>query len=110
MENRSFARTDTHLPVKYYCDNTLYTGIIKNISENGMYICTSNFLPCTDMIEMLIPLQEKVSRFFVKIRRIEKVNDSKLNVGIEIIDPPESYVEYVEGLKAAVRSHSALRS
>jgi hypothetical protein len=76
MEKRTYTRTDINLPVKYFCESMIYNGTIKNLSENGMYISTTNFLPCRDSIEMLIPLKEEISNFKARIRRIEKVDDT----------------------------------
>jgi c-di-GMP-binding flagellar brake protein YcgR len=101
MERRSHERIDANLAIKYYIENTLYAGTVENISENGMYFSTGNFLPCKDKLEMLIPLKEEVSTCFVKIRRIVKVNDKKLKVGVEVLNPPASYREYVQNLKSA---------
>ena len=104
MEKRAFERTDTNLPVKYYCENMVYNGAIKNLSENGMYISTTNFLPCRNEIEMLIPLKEEVSIFKARIRRIEKVNDELFNIGVEVLNPPDTYIRFVETLKASCKS------
>ena len=104
MDRRSFDRVDTSLPVKYVCDDILYSGTIKNISENGMFIKTGNFLPCINWIEIFVPLEEGISKFFARIRRIEKVDESNLSMGIELLDPPDSYIEFVSNLKASIQS------
>ncbi len=104
MNRRSFDRVDMSLPVKYVCEDTLYSGTIKNLSENGMFIKTGNFLPCINWIEILVPLENEISKFFARIRRIEKVDDSNYSMGIEILDPPVSYIEFVGNLKVAIKS------
>ncbi len=96
MERRSFERVDMCLPVKYVCDNRLYSGTVKNLSENGMFISTGNFLPCIVRIEILIPLDEEISRFYVRIRRIEKIDDANYSMGVELMDSPESYLQFVK--------------
>ena len=101
MEKRTFERTDTNLPVKYFCENMVYNGTIKNISENGMYISTTNFLPCKHNIEMMIPLKEEASIFKARIRRIEKVNDALFNIGVELLNPPDTYIKFIESLKSS---------
>ncbi len=106
MEKRAFRRKNTTLPVKYFCECMIYNGTIKNISENGMYISTTNFLPCKNNIEMLIPLNNEVSKFNTRIRRIEKVNDLLFNIGVEILDPPETYLKFVKNLKSSDKACS----
>ena len=104
MNRRSFDRVDMSLPVKYVCDDTLYSGTIKNLSENGMFIKTGNFLPCINWIEIFVPLDEEISRFFARIRRIEKIDDANFSMGIELLDPPYKYMEFVSNLKAVIKS------
>ncbi|MEW6599404.1 MAG: PilZ domain-containing protein [Nitrospirota bacterium] len=104
MDRRSFDRVATNLPVKYVCDDMLYSGTIRNISENGMYIKTSNFLPCINWIEIFVPLQEEISRFFARIRRVEKIDDANYCMGIELLDPPRNYLAFVGNLKTLVKS------
>lgn len=106
MERRVFKRTDAELPVKYYCDRMFYTGTVKNLSENGLFISTINFLPCLDLIELLIPLEDEVSMCYARIRRIIKINDYKFNIGVELLNPPSSYLRYVSRLKSADRTQT----
>lgn len=96
MERRCFERIDICLPVRYVCDDMLYSGTVKNLSENGMFINTGNFLPCIDRLEILIPLNEEISRFYAMIRRIEKIDDANYSMGVELLDSPESYLQFVE--------------
>ena len=92
------------MPVKYYCDDRLYSGTVKNISEKGMFISTGNFLPCINTLEVLIPLEEEISTFSARIRRIEKIDDASYSMGIELIDPPESYRKFINNLMSPVKS------
>ena len=99
MERRAFERINTSLPVKYTCDDILYAGTIENISEKGMFISTGNFLPCIKTLEVLIPLEKEISKFAVKIRRIERTDPSHFIMGVEVQDPPDNYIEFVKALK-----------
>jgi hypothetical protein len=104
MEKRAFERAEATLPVKYFCENTQYAGTVKNLSENGMFISTSDFLPCGNTVELLVPLKEKVSKFSARIKRIVKINESKYNIGVELLDPPENYLEFVSILKSTCKT------
>ena len=99
MERRAFERVNTSLPVKYMCDDRLYTGTIENISEKGMFISTGNFLPCIKTLDVLIPLEKEISKFSVKIRRIEKNDPSHLSMGVEVQHPPDNYIKFVKALQ-----------
>lgn len=104
MNRRSFDRVDTSLPVKYVCDDRLYSGTIGNLSENGMFIKTGNFLPCINWIELYVPIDEEISSFHARIRRVEKIDDENYTMGVEILAPPYSYIEFVGNLKAAIKT------
>lgn len=110
MEKRAFERIKTNIPVTYYCEQMLYTGLIKNLSENGMYISTTNFLPCKDKIEMIIPLKKAVTTFKSRIRRIKRINESRFYIGVEILNPPASFIEFVADLKYGNSSGRGLSS
>jgi hypothetical protein len=104
MEKRSFERFDANLPVKYYCDDRLYSGTVRNISEKGMFINTANFLPCIDRLEIIIPLEEEISKFSARIKRVEKIDDLNYSMGIEIVDPPENYTQFVSTFRFPVNT------
>jgi c-di-GMP-binding flagellar brake protein YcgR len=101
MEKRAFKRVPAHLPVKYTCDNIQYSGTAKNISENGMFIRTNNFLPCDNTVEIIVPLKEQISRISASIRRIEKKTSTDFAVGVELINPSDSYIKYVRNLSSS---------
>jgi c-di-GMP-binding flagellar brake protein YcgR len=103
MNRRAFERIDTSLPVKYFCEESLLSGTVKNLSENGMFISTGNFLPCSDRLEIIVPLEDEISKFYARIRRIEKVDDLNYSMGIELIDPPDNYRKFVDNLKISVQ-------
>ncbi len=104
MERRVFERINMCLPVKYLCGSRQYSGTVHNISEIGMYISTDNFLPCQTSLEIIMPVNNEIANFRVEIRRIERINDSKLNIGVELADPPGNYLRFIESLKAAAES------
>ncbi len=99
MERRAHERVNTSLPVKYMCDARLYAGTIENVSAKGMFISTGNFLPCIDTFEVLMPLEKEISTFSVQIRRIEKKDDSHFSMGVEVQDPPDSYIKFVKDIQ-----------
>ncbi len=108
MERRLYRRVDTCIPVKYHCEYILYNGTVENISENGMFIRTTNFLPCTNEIEMIVPLNEIVTTCTAKIRRIIKTDNTTFQVGLEILNPSSAYLDFVEKLKSlcsSLKSH-----
>jgi len=95
MEKRAHKRIETRVPVKYYCENILYSGTVRNLSKNGMYIRTGNLLPCTQCIDLLMPLKEEIAKFHARIVRIVKMNTLDFNIGIMLEKPPQIYSRYL---------------
>ncbi len=104
MERRAHERIDTSLPVKCIFDEILYSGTIDNLSEQGMFISTGNFLPCGDSLEVIIPLEDEISKFHANIKRIEKIDDFNYSMGIEIHDAPDNYKQFVCNLRMPART------
>ena len=40
MKKRAYERISVNVPVSFFCDNEEYTGTMKNLSNNGMFIET----------------------------------------------------------------------
>ena len=99
MERRAYERVNTNLPVKYYCEDNCHAGTVHNVSEQGMFISTGNFLPCTNSLEIHIPMNREMLCCEAEIRRIEKIDDSNYTMGIELITPPDTYLKFVSGLR-----------
>jgi hypothetical protein len=60
MERRAFERISTNIYAKFFCDRILHTGIMTNLSKNGMHIKTKAYLPFKSESEVLFPLMEEV--------------------------------------------------
>ena len=102
MEKRAHERMNAIVAARLSCDDLYYSfcyGTIMNISENGMRIETSKCLPCGTKIELLIYDKAEVLHVPVRVRRIikESVYDA---MGIEILNPPQDYLEFVDSLKS----------
>ena len=102
MGKRAHERINTIVAARFFCDNLYYSfcyGTIKNISENGMRIETSKCLPFGAKTELLIYDKAEVLHVHVRVRRIikESIYDA---MGIEILNPSQDYLEFVEGLKS----------
>jgi hypothetical protein len=98
MEKRAFERIPLNLHINHICDDLLHTGTITNCSEKGMYISTKVIFPCDPQFEILIPLKKDVLKVFVKITRLEKTGDVYDGMGVELLNPPQNYLDFVNSL------------
>jgi len=105
MDNRAFERIPANIEVTFHCNNMHYTGTIVNISENGMYICTSDMCsPFDSQFEVVIPRNNDSLNVPVNLNRIILSPDSRDGIGVELSDSSPDYVEMVKGLKNTVTS------
>ncbi len=101
MEKRTFGRVDTSLPIRYFCSNLFYTGTVTNLSGNGMFISTRMHFPFSSRFELLLPLKEEILRLPVKVTRIVKTDGFYNGMGVELLNPDQNYLEFVDTLKSA---------
>jgi hypothetical protein len=99
IEKRAYNRTISHLYVRFFYDSILYTGIVRDISNNGMYIKAKKRLPLRSIFELQIPLIEEVLNVSVKVNRIVNTSDIYKGMGIEVLNPPKSYLELADNIK-----------
>ena len=99
MARRADIRFPIQINVKFYCSDKVYSGIVTNISETGMFIKTNEMcLPEEREFNLTIPLEEEFARFPVRINRMVNMEGGNYGIGVELLDPPPEYVEFVENL------------
>lgn len=99
MQNRAYERIYVQLEAMYHCGVRINSGIVTNISENGMFIHTKLDLPFDINFELIIPSSKGALNFPVKIIRIEKSNGVYNGIAVEIATPSQSYLDYVSTLR-----------
>ena len=104
IEKRAYKRIASHLYARFFYDGILYTGIVTDISNNGMYIKAKKRLPLRSIFELQIPLMKEVLNVSVKVSRIVNISDIYKGLGIEVWNQPKSYLELL--IKLNLGSHS----
>lgn len=106
MEKRSCARFAAHLQARLFYGNMVYTGIITNLSDSGMFICTKMKFPVDSVLITVIQEGDHTVKLPVKIRRTFKsdhdggyIEDSGL--GVELLNPPKEYAEIVSKYRSS---------
>jgi len=95
-------RIPVSLPVKLFCSNGHYSGIAMNVSKNGMYIKTGITLPAESNFHVCMPYNEDELKVPVKLVRLAETYGFFDAVGVEVLNPPEKYLEFVGGLMTAL--------
>ena len=101
MQNRTFDRICVELDVMYYCGTIINSGIITNISENGLFIHTKLEFPFNVNFELIMPSNTGILNFPVEISRLEKHHGRYNGIGVRIADPSPSYLAYIGTLRTS---------
>jgi hypothetical protein len=100
MQQRAFERVPANINIRFYTCDTAYSGTVKNISENGMFINTDKMLfPFDSAIEIIIPFEEKLLKVPVKVVRMTKSDDVFDGIGVTLLDNHQDYLALVNSLK-----------
>ena len=105
MHRRNFERISSDIKIRFSCDNMDYCGTITNLSENGMFINTHDMcFPFDSKFEVVIEMNGNVMDVPVKVSRLTKTNESYDGIAVELLSPPESYLELIKNLRSDLTS------
>lgn len=99
MARRATWRIPIQLNVRLIMGGKVSTGTVKNLSENGMFISADE----TDFDKdsecfISIPVDNETLNVPGKLVRIIRENNSHGGIGVELMDPPKKYLDFVENL------------
>jgi hypothetical protein len=105
MKKRAFERIPSNLVAKFYCSNTTFYGILTNLSENGMCFKTVMYLPSESIppgsgIKLLVNLKKDSLEVPVKVVRIAKTGGFCDTMGVELLEQPSDYLEFIKKSKS----------
>lgn len=98
MARRSTWRIPIRLSVILNCGSRVCPATVTNLSETGMFISEVTGFAEDSQFDISIPLKEGVLHVPGKLVRLSKINGSKNGIGVELMDPPQNYLEFVENL------------
>ncbi len=104
MQRRAYERVRTHLEAKFYCGTKVIFGVIRNISENGLFIKTKVDFPVNINFDLLIPYDNELMTLPVRISWLARSDGECRGLGVEVIDPPQYYLDYVNNLRPGTKS------
>jgi superoxide reductase len=99
MKKRAFERVTASHQLSFSYNNTVYSGIVTNLSENGMRINTRDCPPFKSKFDILFPLEEDVLTLPAQVKRLVKREDVVDAMGVEIFNPSMKYLQFVRNLK-----------
>lgn len=102
MERRAYKRFPSNLLVRLHCADTLHYGIATNLSENGMCIKTGISLPSELSFMINVPFKQDVLKVPARVNRLVQSDGFYDGFGVEILDPPENYSEFLSTINSAL--------
>jgi len=107
MEKRQFQRLPVNLQSRLFYGNMVYTGVVTNLSESGMFISTKVSFPMDSVFIAVILLNEHTMQVPIKIRRTVRSGDHSGSpedngIGVGLLDPSREYLDFVSSTRAAL--------
>ena len=99
MQRRAFERIPVDYKVRYFCGDTACNGTVTNLSENGMFIDTTLDFPFESNFELVLPLNDEILKISAIIKRVIKEKGIYMGMGVQLLNPPENYLQLVDELR-----------
>lgn len=102
-QKRRFERITAELEVRFFFGNIFYSGVVTNLSENGMFIRTKISSSLEAVFSIIIHPEKKLLHVLAKVKRLQKTNGCD-GIGVEIINPSQYYLELINSLKSVLQT------
>ncbi len=99
MEKRSYERIEAVQLVRISCRNKIYTGATLNLSEKGIFVDIKRGFSTNIMCSIYIYIDDQLLKMLARVKHFTRINGSCYGVGIEVINSPKNYLEYMKNLK-----------
>jgi len=99
MARRATWRIPTNINARLHCCNNGCSRTVTNLSENGMSVSTNEMCsPIDSQFEIIIPLKEETLHVAVKLIRSVKTDSDSNGIGVELLNPSQKYINFVNDL------------
>jgi len=100
IERRVSERIPSSIAVRFTYNrllDSLYYGTVDNISRNGMLVRTGTCFPNHTNITLFI-YKDRILMVNAKVKRVIKADGFYRAMGIEVTEPSEEYLDFIDGL------------
>ena len=100
MEKRAFERVAVKLQARLFYGNMVYTGLVTNISEKGMFICTKMQFPVHARLITALKAGDFTYQLTIKIRRTVRPGSHPVcledaGLGVLLLNPPGEHIDFL---------------
>lgn len=110
MEKRTFQRLPVNLQSRLFYGNMIYTGIVTNLSENGMFITTKVNFPVDSVFIAIILLDSHTISVPIKIRRTvraeQSISNEESGLGVGLLNTSKEYLDFISKTRASLSNVS----
>ena len=98
-EKREYKRFDIDVQATLFYDNMVYSGVIMNLSKNGMFIRTKRQFPVDTMLMATLRIDDETVQIPVQIKRAVHSDNFSVpgesGLGVHIIRSSKKYLNFV---------------
>ncbi len=98
VEKRAFNRIPVNIDARFFHGNIFYSGIVRNLSDQGMFIDTKKCLPSDSMFVVIIREDNDLLKLIAKVKRASMNADACLGMGVELLSPSAGYLDFIHKL------------
>lgn len=95
-ERRSSERVPVGEEVKICEGNLFFSGTALNISDKGMFIGTKKHFALNAISLIVLRIKDRLFKLPARIKRSTLKTGFYDGIGVELIDPPRDYLEFLD--------------
>ena len=95
IERRSSDRVPVGEEVKICEGNLFFSGTVLNVSDKGMFIGTNKHFPLEALSLIVMRIKDRLLKLPAKIKRSTLQTGFYDGIGVELIDPPRDYLDFL---------------
>jgi hypothetical protein len=95
IERRSSVRVPVGEEVKICEGNLFFSGTVLNVSDRGMFIGTKKHFPLEALSLIVMRIKDRLLKLPAKIKRSTLQTGFYDGIGVELIDPPRDYLDFL---------------
>lgn len=95
IQRRACERISTNIGIRFFFGNIFYSGVITNLSREGMFIRTMINLPVGLLFPIIIRKDGEVLSVLASVKHQKKTSDYNNGIGAETINSSPMYLEFV---------------
>ncbi len=96
IQRRTAHRKTVNISIRFFFSNTNYSGLVTDLSVQGMFIQSLITLPSGSLFPIIIRNEQEVLIEHVRVKHFTETNNDISGMGVEILYPSQGYLEFVK--------------